>query len=154
MSRRLARKSAFKALYSFNYVNNKDTDEIIDECLCEEHIFWIDEEDSTKLLFHSISENDKEFFIQLIKGTLENIATIDNIIEINLRSWKMERIAKVDLAILRMAIYEILYRDDIPNSVAINEAVELGKAYGTDDSGSFINGVLGRVVKEIDKTGD
>ena len=154
MSRRLARKSAFKALYSFNYVDNKDTDGIIDECLCEEHVFWVDEEDSTELLFHSISKNDKEFFIQLVKGTLENIAAIDNIIEINLRSWKMERIAKVDLAILRMAIYEILYRDDIPDSVAINEAVELGKAYGTDDSGSFINGVLGRVVKEIDKTGD
>lgn len=154
MSRRLARKSAFKALYSFNYVDNKDIDEIIDGCLCEEHIFWIDEEDNTKLLFRSISEKDKEFFVQLVKGTLKNIITIDNIIEVNLKSWKMKRIAKVDLAILRMAIYEILYRDDIPNSVAINEAVELGKAYGTDDSGSFINGVLGRIVKEIDKIGD
>lgn len=151
MSRRLARESAFKVLYSFNYADEKDINSIIDESLEEDNVFWVDEENSINSLLNSVNERDKEFFTELVKGTLRNIGTIDNTIENNLKAWKMDRIAKVDLAILRLAIYEILYRDDIPDSVAINEAVELGKAYGTDDSGGFINGVLGRVVRELDK---
>ena len=151
MSRRLAREGAFKVLYSFNYADEKDIDSIIDESLEEDNVFWVDEERDILSSLHSVNEKDKGFFTELIKGTLCNIKKIDNTIETNLKSWKMDRIAKGDLAILRLAIYEILYRDDIPNSVAINEAVELGKSYGTDDSGSFINGVLGRVVRELDK---
>ena len=154
MSRRLTRRSIFKALYSFNIVDFEDIDKIVDESLKEDHIFWIDEEDNDKYLFHTINKRDIEFFVQIVKGTMDNIGEIDKTIEKNLRSWKMERIAKVDLIILRMAIYEILYRDDIPYSVTINEAVELGKIYGTDDSGGFINGVLGRIVKGMDEKGD
>ncbi len=153
MSRRIAREGAFKVLYSLNYVDDNDIDNIIYESLKEDNVFWADEENSIKSLFNSVNERDKEFYAELIKGTLKNIDNIDNIIELNLKSWKMDRIAKVDLAILRLAIYELLYRDDIPDSVAINEAVELGKSYGTDDSGSFINGVLGRIVREFNKSG-
>lgn len=153
MSRRIAREGAFKVLYSLNYVDDNDIDNIIYESLKEDNVFWADEENSIKSLFDSVNERDKEFYAELIKGTLKNIDNIDNIIELNLKSWKMDRIAKVDLAILRLAIYELLYRDDIPDSVAINEAVELGKSYGTDDSGSFINGVLGRIVREFNKSG-
>lgn len=151
MSRRLAREIAFKVLYSFNYADEKDIDSIINNSLEEDNIFWVDEEDSVKSLLSLLNEKEKDFFAELVKGTLCNIEKIDNTIERNLKSWKMDRIAKVDLSILRLAIYEIFYRDDIPDSVAINEAVELGKAYGTDDSGSFINGVLGRVARELDK---
>lgn len=151
MSRRLAREIAFKVLYSSNYAEEKDIDVIINNSLEEDNIFWVNEENSVKSLLNLVNEKERDFFTELVKGTLCNIEKIDNTIEKNLKSWKMDRIAKVDLAILRLAIYEIFFRDDIPDSVAINEAVELGKAYGTDDSGSFINGVLGRVARELDK---
>ena len=151
MSRRLAREIAFKVLYSSNYAEEKDIDVIINNSLEEDNIFWVNEENSVKSLLNLVNEKERYFFTELVKGTLCNIEKIDNTIEKNLKSWKMDRIAKVYLSILRLAIYEIFYRDDIPDSVAINEAVELGKAYGTDDSGSFINGVLGRVARELDK---
>lgn len=151
MSRRIAREIAFKVLYSFNYADEKDIDLIINNSLEEDNIFCVNEENSVESSLSLLNEKERDFFAELVKGTLCNIEKIDNSIEKNLKSWKMDRIAKVDLAILRLAIYEIFFRDDIPDSVAINEAVELGKAYGTDDSGSFINGVLGRVARELDK---
>jgi N utilization substance protein B len=69
------------------------------------------------------------------------------LIESNITGWAKERIAKVDLAILRLALYEIQFRDDIPDSVAINEAIELAKKYSTDESGGFVNGVLGKIIR-------
>ena len=147
MNRRLIRQSAFKMLFSYNF--NKDCiNSYIKEAFEEDNIFFAqDEEDDSKL--GKLSDNDKEFFYNLVMGTLENTETIDSLINKSLKSWTMDRIAKVDLTILRMALYEILYSKDVPVSVAINEAVELGKKFGTDDSGSFINGVLGKVVRDF-----
>lgn len=148
MSRRLARKSAFKVLYSLDYSGEKDIDRLINEMFQEDNIFWVDENGINSTSLNTINENDKTFFTELIIGTITNINNIDEVIELNLKSWKINRIAKIDLAILRLAIFEILYRNDVPDSVAINEAVELGKEYGTNDSGSFINGLLGKIVKD------
>ncbi|NLM43071.1 MAG: transcription antitermination factor NusB [Clostridiales bacterium] len=152
MNRRLIRQSAFKMLFSYNF--NKDCiNSYIKEAFEEDNIFFAqDEEDDSKL--GKLSDNDKEFFYNLVMGTLENTETIDSLINKSLKSWTMDRIAKVDLTILRMALYEILYSKDVPVSVAINEAVELGKKFGTDDSGSFINGVLGKVVRDFCKQGE
>jgi len=83
----------------------------------------------------------------IINSRLEEI---DNVLENSIANWKMERIARVDLAILRLSAAEILYFDDIPNSVSINEAVELAKKFGSEDSGKFINGILGRIVRGKD----
>lgn len=81
----------------------------------------------------------------------ENIEEIDNYIIANLEGWSINRLAKVDLSVLRLAIFEIMYRDDIPMEVSINEAIETVKKYSTDDAFKFINGVLGGFVRSIEK---
>ena len=153
MSRRLLRQSAFKIIFSFHF-NDDDVEEILREISDESNIFLVQEEDGKQFPLHELNEKDKRFFYELVRGTLKNIENIDDIIKNNLKSWTMDRIAKVDLTILRMAIYELLYSEDVPHSVAINEAIELGKEFGTDESGSFINGVLGRIQREISKEGE
>ena len=145
MSRRLARKGAFKVVFSINYTEETNIEELIEETLQDDNAFWFDENSDDLLL--SLNKNDKKFYMELVKGTISNIDRINQLIKDNLKSWKINRIAKIDLAILQLAIFEILYRDDVPNSVAINEAVELGKEFGTNDSGGFINGVLGKIVR-------
>ncbi|MDD3439127.1 MAG: transcription antitermination factor NusB, partial [Clostridiaceae bacterium] len=98
----------------------------------------------------SMKEADMKFAEEIIKGTIGKLQEIDQFIQNNTTGWTKERIAKVDLAILRLALYEILFRDDIPDSVSINEAIELAKKYSTDESGSFVNGVLGKIIREAD----
>jgi len=88
---------------------------------------------------------DKDYFFEIVNGVLNCQEEIDQIISAKAKGWAIERIAKVDLAILRVAIYEIKHREDIPLSVSINEAVEIAKKFGTDESGKFINGLLAQV---------
>lgn len=92
--------------------------------------------------------SQKEYMNNLIKAITENIDNINTLIEENTDNWKIDRIAKVDLAIIRLAIAEIIKMDDVPGAVAINEAVNLAKKYSTDESSKFINGLLGKIVKE------
>jgi N utilization substance protein B len=89
----------------------------------------------------------------VVRKTCENLQRIDRIISEKSRNWNLTRIAHVDKNILRMAICEILYLDDVPPSVSINEAVELSKIYSTEDSGKFINGILGTLAEELEKEG-
>ena len=91
---------------------------------------------------------DSEFVKALSFKTWENIESIDPVIEKYSVGWKMSRISKVALAVLRLAVCEILYFDDIPVGVSINEAVELCKKYASDDEKSFVNGILSSVSKE------
>lgn len=84
----------------------------------------------------------RQFYITLIRGVLENKTRIDQLIEQFSSNWKISRMGCVDRNILRIAAYEILYCTDIPPKVSINEAVDIGKLYGTEESGSFINGIL------------
>ena len=91
---------------------------------------------------------------RLIKGVKEHKDEIDDIIEKNLKGWKKNRISKISLTILRMAVFELYYVKDVPQSVVINEAVELAKSYATAEDGSFVNGVLGSVVTNKEKSGD
>ena len=91
-----------------------------------------------------------DYAIDCAKGVREHQEEIDAKISMNLKAgWKISRISKVSLALLRLAIYEMLYCDDIPISVSINEAVELSKKYTVKDDSSFINGVLGSVAKAL-----
>jgi len=99
----------------------------------------------------SFDELEKEYILDAIWNIKENLETIDKNIEMNLEGWNINRVAKIDLAALRIAIYEILYRKDIPIEVSINEAIEIVKKYSTEDSFKFINGVLGGFVRNIDK---
>lgn len=84
----------------------------------------------------------------LVEGVLKNLEEIDALIQKYTQHWSLERIATVDRNILRFAIYEILYVEDIPAKVTINEAIEITKRYGDKDSGAFINGILDSIVKE------
>ena len=88
------------------------------------------------------------FSISLIKGVFNNIESIDKDIESNLKGWSVSRISKTALAILRLAIYEIRFCDDTPDSVAANEAVELAKKYCNEDEPSFVNGIIGAIIKD------
>lgn len=94
-------------------------------------------------------EKTISFFLQLTKGLEEKLEEVDRALAESIEGWSLARLASVDRNILRIATYEILFLPEIPVTVAINEAVELGKRYGTEESGKFINGVLGRLLKKI-----
>lgn len=98
-----------------------------------------------------LSEDTREFCEDLVKGTFEHSDEIDRLIEETSSNWRLDRMPVVDRNILRMAVYEFLYRDDIPLTVTINEAIELGKKFGTEDSGAFINGVLDKIAEKTPK---
>lgn len=88
------------------------------------------------------------FALQIAEGAEANLAAIDDMIASHSHNWSANRISRVARSVMRLAVYEMLYDDDIPVSVAINEAVELAKKYGGDDDASFINGVLGSIARE------
>ncbi len=88
------------------------------------------------------------FYMTLIKGVIDNKFQLDKLIEQFSSNWKMSRMGCVDRNILRIAAYEILYCHDIPPKVSINEAVDIGKLYGTEESGSFINGILDGIYQQ------
>jgi transcription antitermination factor NusB len=86
---------------------------------------------------------------EVVAGVWENRATLDRLIRRSSKNWRVERMSRVDRNILRMAIYEVLYRKDVPPKVSIDEAVELGKQYGTEESGAFINGILDHIYNQL-----
>ncbi|MEC8189905.1 MAG: transcription antitermination factor NusB, partial [Verrucomicrobiota bacterium] len=91
------------------------------------------------------------FAEELIYGAIENMGEIDEQIQAHASNWKFERIAKVDLAILRLAIHELLHRTDIPPIVSINEAIDLSKVFSNPDSKRFINGILDKMKDQINR---
>lgn len=101
--------------------------------------------------FDSLEEEPKEEDVAYLKSrfhkVMEHKDEIDEILESTASGWKLNRMGKVDLTVMRLAIFEIKYDDDIPTKVAINEAVEIAKLFGGDSSGAFVNGVLAKVVK-------
>jgi transcription antitermination factor NusB len=96
-------------------------------------------------------EEVKEFSFRLIEGTWDHREEIDRLISGCSENWSLKRMAKVDRSILRMATYEILYCQDIPSRVTLNEAVDLGKDYGSENSSSFINGILDALYAKLRK---
>ncbi len=131
MSRKKARDNAFKCIYELEFGRDENIEKILKNCY---------EENNNK-------PDEMEYIEMVLKGVKENLAEIDNVILSKLKNWSIERIAKIDLAILRLAIYEINYIDDIPEKVSANEAVELAKTYGNNDSKSFVNGVIAKVIE-------
>lgn len=93
----------------------------------------------------------RPFAEELVQGILEKRQEIDSEITSNSMNWKLSRMAAVDRNVLRVAVYELMFRSDIPTKVAINEAVEIAKKYGTEDSGAFVNGILDNIAKNIRK---
>lgn len=96
-------------------------------------------------------QDDVNYIKDKFRNTLEHLDEIDAMIESASDSWKLKRMFKIDLAIMRLAVYEMRYDEEIPVSVAINEAVEIAKKYGQDNSPAFVNGVLAKVADGVEK---
>lgn len=88
-----------------------------------------------------------QYSVDLVEGVAEHLAQIDELISTYSRGWTLERMPAVDRAVLRIGTYEVLFRDEVPDAVAVDEAVELARALSTDDSPAFVNGLLGRIVE-------
>ncbi len=99
----------------------------------------------------SVPPDIRQFTTDLVEGTYRNRKEIDELIEKHSLHWKLNRMAVVDRNILRLGVYELLYLHDVPTSVILNEAIEIAKKFGTEESGAFINGILDNVAKEIRK---
>jgi N utilization substance protein B len=82
------------------------------------------------------------FFNEIVAGILENRQSIDSLIEKNSQNWKLSRMSGVDRNVMRIAVFEFLFKPDIPNTVSINEAIEIGKRFGSEETGAFVNGIL------------
>lgn len=87
---------------------------------------------------------------ELVAGTEEYREEIDNLLTGYLKGWKIDRLSKVDREILRLGVYELVYREDVPPKVVVNEAIEMSKHFGTEESGKFVNGVLGKMIVELE----
>ena len=124
-----ARVYALQILYQID-ITGDPVDDVLEQ-------FWRDAERSPEV---------RGFATQLVKGASKNLEEIDALIVQRSEHWKLSRMPAIDRSILRLGIYELLYRDDIPPKVAINEAVELAKNYSTPDSGKFINGILDKLI--------
>ena len=134
-SRRQARIIAFQSLFSRD-LNPKGLDELLT-------LSWMDAKEKEEL------EPDVLFFTRfLISGTVEHWDEIDAVITAQLRNWQFDRVSKVDLALLRISVFQMLFVKDIPPKVVIDEAIDISKRFSSDDSYRFINGVLDGLRKE------
>ena len=97
--------------------------------------------------------SEMDFILSEIQGVYANLNTIDAYISETSSAWDISRISKIDLAIMRLAVYEILHEPKIPDGTSINEAVELAKAFSSEDSSKFVNGVLGKIVRKLKEDG-
>lgn len=127
--RRKSREQAFIILFEKSFNEDMTVDEIVEVAIESEVIV------------------EDKFMDKLLKTAEENLSDIDTEIEKNLKGWSKSRISKVSLALLRVAIAEMKYFEDVPVGVSINEAVEICKIYGSDEDKSFVNGVLGSVAR-------
>jgi len=132
IKRRKSRESALQVLYQWD-LTQQDAQRGLAHF--EEHFSFRKEKDG--------------FFERIVQGVLEHCHEIDRLIEQYSENWRLDRISPIDRTILRIAIFELLYCEEIPPKVALNEAVDLGKRFGSENSGSFINGILDRILNEV-----
>lgn len=135
MKRRKAREFALQLLFQLDIRKERPMATILKR-------FWAE---------YDPDDEVRAFTDEIVKGTFKHLHVIDGKILASAKNWSLDRMASVDRNVLRMAAYEILYRLDIPLSVTINEAIELAKKYGTDDSGAFVNGILDNVARMAGK---
>lgn len=133
LGRRETREHAMKLLYQVQ-IQKDDLDEQIRTYIEEEHI---------------PKSVERDYIESVVRGVTENQAEIDDILSRHAKGWTISRMPKVDLAIMRLSVYEMRFRKDIPVNVSINEAVEMAKKYSGEQSKTFVNGVLGKVWDEL-----
>jgi len=135
-SRSTAREIAFKLLFEDMF--GTSTAQSMLGVLFDEEVNW-----------NNISQENESYIQWMREKTKEHQEQLDKIISDFAKGWKLERMSRVDVSILRLAICEIIYREDVTNAIAINEAVELAKKYSSDDAPQFINGILGAYVRSL-----
>lgn len=135
-NRHLARTIALQTLYQWDF-NNKHLDENLTECI------------QRNIKEFAPQFDDKGFIGNLVQGVIDAHQEIDGLITRYAPEWPIEQITMVDRNVLRIGIFEMKYDKDIPEKVAINEAIELAKTFGGESSGKFVNGVLGTIYKEM-----
>jgi N utilization substance protein B len=140
-NRRAARELLMRLIYQMSVTGDWSEE--------EEAAFLAENAADDRRDFVPAAKVDKAYFDKIIKIVRDNRDAVDRAVANASDNWKIGRIAKVDLAIIRLAAAEILYADDIPAAVSINEAVDLAKRYGSDKSYEFVNGVLGRIVRNL-----
>lgn len=131
MKRRKAREYALQLLFQLDIRKEKPSATILKR-------FWRDSEPDAEI---------RSFAEELVKGVYKHSDKINSLIKKCAKNWTLDRMAVVDRNVLRLAVYEMLYRIDIPTSVTINEAIEIAKKYSTDDSGAFVNGILDSIAR-------
>lgn len=126
------REAVFLILFRVDFLSREDIREQVDDFFEGEDEF---------------SEEEQQFIYRKVIGVVSRIEEIDRALDEISVGWKTRRMTKVDLTVLRLAYYELNFEDQVPPATAINEAVELAKSYGTESSGSFVNGILAKVVR-------
>ena len=130
MSRREIREQIFKILFQTEFYGDKEW---------EDHLYLSMED------LGELDQKDSDYIVSKMKDIYQHLEEIDGLINTHADKWKTSRMAKAELAIIRLAVYEMKYEEEIPVSVAINEAVELAKIYGTDHGPGFVNGILAKL---------
>ena len=141
-SRRKGRILAFQALYSWDAHFSRTGDASVPEGLLD--FSWTRQNEETAL-----NEETAAFSRLLVNGTVENISAVDSMIQKNLQNWDLVRLNRVDLAVLRMSAYTLMFQKEMPPSIVIDEAIGIAKEFGADDSYRFINGVLDGIRKTL-----
>lgn len=145
-SRRKGRIFAFQALYSWEAAGRGGGGQGTGMNPAELPDFsWLDDEALAR-----IDSGTADFSRLLVRGTIENSKAVDAMIRRHLKNWAFSRINRVDLALLRMSAYTLMYQNDVPPSIVIDEAVDIAKEFGTDDSFRFVNGVLDSIRKTLE----
>lgn len=134
MGRKAAREIAVKLLYQLEFQKDNREEQI-----------------ETVLNENKLTPNDMNYINGILKGVEEKTDEIDMLIKKYAKGWEPSRMSRVDLSVLRLSIFEVLFRDDIPYSVSVNEAVEIAKRYSSEDAGAFINGILSNISKQESK---
>lgn len=144
MKRRVIREIAVQSLYQME-MNKVDSREAVMMLISEAA-----EENETERVIGDETKAE-EVTLELVNGCWAVREPIDVLLTEYLKGWQVSRLSRVDRQILRLAVYEMAFREDVPGKVAVNEAIELAKHFGTDESGKFVNGVLGRMLQELDQ---
>ena len=135
-TRRQARELAMQALFYMDMQKDASEEMLEDFCGC-----------------FCPSKKSRPFLIKLVTGVLETKGRIDALVERFSQNWQISRMSCVDRNVMRIAVYEMLYCDDIPPKVSINEAIDIGKKFGTQESGAFINGIMDSIRGSLEKEG-
>jgi len=132
LKRREARELVLKILYAWD-VGKNDADQVMEQLFNEENT----------------TESGRVFCRSLVNGVIANLVAIDKLISKYSTDWPLDRMAVVDRNLMRIAVFEILFSDGVPSAVAVNEAIEIAKSYGSEESPRFVNGILGNIIKDL-----